>query len=91
MGKIVAVLASMLFGGLVAFYVTMLSFGKPGANEIENTRNVILTMIVALLVFLVPGALVWLLDKFVNPEAWKVGLLVFVALVLCGAIGLFLG
>jgi hypothetical protein len=77
------------FGGLVAFYVTMLSLGKPGANEI--TRNFRLSMTVALLVFLVPGALVWLLDKFVNQEAWKVGLLVFVALALCVAIRVSLG
>ena len=79
----------MLASGVVAFYITLLLLGKPKTSE-EMHRNGWVSMAVALLVFLFPLGLVWLLDKCGNQEAWKVGLLVFVALVLCGAIGVLL-
>ena len=89
MGKKLSVLSSMFASGVVAFYVTLLSLGKPKTGE-EAQSNFWVSMSVALLVFLFPLGLVWLLDKFGNQEAWKVGLLVFVAMVLCAAIRVLL-
>ncbi|TWU29482.1 hypothetical protein [Bythopirellula polymerisocia] len=95
MWKVVATLASMVVCGAVTLFVTALVLMELGSQHHNNKdyygSHPALVLGPAVLGFLVPWALVWLLDKFVNQEAWKVGLLVFVSLVLCLAIRVSLG
>lgn len=90
MGKTVSVWATMVVGGVVAFYATGLSLGKPKTGD-EANRNFCIALCVALVVLLIPRVGVWLLDKQRNTDAWKVWLLVFLALVISGAMSVLMG
>ncbi len=71
MWKIIGTLASMVVAGVVTFYVTLLSLGKPQSGD-EANFNGRLAIAAAILAFLAPAVVVWYLDKRGYTNAWKV-------------------
>jgi hypothetical protein len=78
--KKTATWVSMVVGGVVTFYVTGLSLGKPKSSE-EASRNFWIVIAAAIVVFLIPRILVGILDRFGYTNAWKVWLVVYVVIV----------
>ena len=88
MSNDLATCASMVLGGVVTFYLTGLSLGKPKTSE-EARRNFWIALAAAFVVFVIPRILVGVLDKFGYTNAWKVWLVAYVLIVEAVVIGFF--
>ena len=62
MWKIIGIVASMVVAGVVTFYVTLLSLGKPQSGD-DIFVNATTSIVAAILASLGAGAIIWYLQK----------------------------